>query len=62
LIAKAIETLEALLMLPDSSKDTRGAGNSPFGSVIEGLKGQDNSRKHLFGSTINILKNQNKEK
>lgn len=62
MVIKAIENLEALLELPEPSIDTRGAGKSPFASVIEGLKREDKPQPHLFGSTINILKNKNKEK
>lgn len=57
LVVKAIETLEALLVPPDPSGDTRSAGNSPFASVVEGLKGEDNPHEHLFDSTLDILKN-----
>jgi len=58
LVVKAIETLEALLEPPEPSGDTRGAGKSPFASVVEELKGEDKPQPHLFSSTIKILKNQ----
>ena len=56
-VVKAIEILEALLVPVEPSKDTPEAGKSPFTSVIEGLKGSGKPREHLFGSTVEILKN-----
>ena len=64
MVIKAIENLEALLEPSDPAAQPLGSkGNSPYNSVIEGLKGQNNPADgHLFGSTIEILKNKNKEK
>jgi len=57
MVVKAIETLEALLEPQEPPAGTPREGKSPFASVIEGLRGADKPHEHLFGSTIQILKN-----
>lgn len=61
MIVKAIETLEALLQPSEPPQGTPEEGKSHFSSVIEELKGPEKPQEHLFGSTIKILKNKQKE-
>jgi hypothetical protein len=59
---KAIERLEALLDPTEPPKGTPAEEKPPFSSVIEELKGLGKPADgHFFGSTIDTLKNKNKE-
>ena len=62
LINDAILALTALLKAAEPQESTQDGGKSIFSSVIEELETENKPHEHLFGSTIKILKNLNKEK
>ena len=65
LLNSAAQALLALLKAAEPSKDTQGGGKSLFSSTIEALgeepQGAGKPQSHLFGSTIKVLENQDKE-